>query len=63
MVPLPSAESSEVNAVDIIERLTHPHTSNNHQSDKSPQSIYSLASPTNNSTTNAPQNSATYPHG
>ena len=29
MVPLPSAEPSEVNAVETIQRLTHLHTSDN----------------------------------
>ena len=62
MVPLPSAESSEVNAVETIERLTHSHTSKNHQNDTCLQPIYSQASLTNNSTSNSPQNSATQPH-
>ena len=59
MVPLPSAEPSEVNAVETIQRLTHLHTSKTHQHSTDPQSIYSQVSPTNDSTTNSPQNIVT----
>ena len=62
MVPLPSAEPLEVNAVETVERLTHSHTSKNHQNENHPQSIYSHASSTNNSTTNSPQNNAIHSH-
>ena len=59
MVPLPSAEPSEVNAVETIERLTHSHTSKNNNC---PQPTYSHTSPTNSSTTDSPQNNAIHPH-
>ena len=62
MVTLPSAEPSEVNAVEIIQRLRHLHTSQTQQNSTCPQSIYSQVSPSNNGTTNSPQNNATYPH-
>ena len=62
MVPLSSAEPSEVNAVETIKRLTHSHTAKNNQNDTHPQSTYIQASPTNNNITNSSQNNATYPH-
>ena len=62
IVPLPSAEPSEANAVETFERLTHSHTSKNHPNDNCPQSIYSHASSTNNSTSNSPQNNAIHLH-
>ena len=62
MVPLPSAEPLEVNAVETMERLTHSHTSKNHPNDNFPQSIYSHVSSTNNSTNNSPQHNAIHPY-
>ena len=62
MVPLQSAEHLEVNAVETIERLMDSHTSKNYQNDTHPKSIYIQESPTNKSTTNSPQNNATYPN-
>ena len=62
MVPLPPAEPSEVDTVEIIEKLTHSHTSKHHPNDNQPQSIYSHTSSTKNSTTNSPQNNAIHPH-
>ena len=61
MVALPSAEPSEVNVVETIERLTHSHTSEDHPNDSHPQSIYSNSTSTNN-TKHCPQNNAIHPH-
>ena len=62
MAPLPSAEPSEVNAVKTIERLTHSH---NLITTKmiTAQNLFTVSQiPTNNSTTNSPQNNAIHQH-
>ena len=61
-VPLPSAEPSEVNAGETIQRLTQLHISQTQLNNGHPQSIYSQALPSNNNTTNSPKNNTTYPH-
>ena len=62
MVPLPSAEPPEINAVKTFERLTHSHTSKDHPNDNHPQNIYSNSTSTNSSTNNSPQNNAILLH-
>ena len=62
MVPLPSAEPSEVNAVETVARTTHSHTPKDHPNDTHTESIYSNSTSTNNNRNNSPQNNAVYPH-
>ena len=62
MVPLLPAETSKINAVETIERLTHAHTSKDHPNKTWPQSINSNSTSTNNSTNNSPQNNASHPN-
>ena len=62
MVQLPSAEPSEVNAVETVERITCSHTSRDHHNDIHTQSIYSNSMSANNKTNNSPQKNAIHPH-
>ena len=62
MVPLPSADPPEVNAVNTIETLLHSHTSVNHTNNNFPQASYNISTSTNNSTNNSPQNNTIHPH-
>ena len=50
LVPLPSADSPEVNAVNTIKRLLHSHTSVNHTNSNCPQPSYKNSTLSNNST-------------
>ena len=62
MVPLPSDEPLEVNAVETIEGLAHSHISKNHPNVNCPQPIYIQTSSTNINITNSPQNNAVCPY-
>ena len=56
MLPLPSAEPFEINAVETIARLTLSPTHKDHPYDICTQSIYSNSTLTNNNTNNSPLN-------
>ena len=56
MVPSPSDEPSEVNAVETTARLTLSKTHEHHANDTHTQSIYSNSNLTNNNINNSPQN-------
>ena len=61
MLPLPSAEPPEVNAVETIARLTLSQIHEDHPNDTHTQSFYSSSTLTNNSINNSPQNNTIHP--
>ena len=62
MVPLPSAEPSEVNAVETIARLILSQIHEKHPNNICTQSTYSNSTLTNNNTNSSPQNNTIHPH-
>ena len=56
MIPLPPAESSEINAFETIARLTFSLMQNEHFNNTHTQPIYINSTPTNKNVSNSPQN-------